>query len=226
MIKDRITQLIFRVAFLTVSLFGIIESFGLWAGQTPGLGCMLYYTSLSNFLCFGVMLAVTISTVKHIKNGETVGNNTACPRLKFYSNIIILVTFLVYNFILADNMFEAGWNNLGNVTKHIVCPLLFIIDFLLFDKHHSIKWYDCLLCTVLPLGYVAFVLIRGAILPADYAGTVYPYFFLNADELGYGGVALWVLILLLVFIVIAFLFFLYDKLEYKDKRLTFSLKDE
>ena len=223
MIKNRVAQLIFRVVFLTASVFGILDSFGLYAGQTPGLECFLWYTSLSNFLCFGVMLAVAVSTAKYVAKGELVGHNTTCRKLKFFSTIAILVTFLVYNFLLADWIFEPGWNSLSNITKHIVCPLLFVFDFLLFDEHHSLKWYDCLLCTVLPLIYVAFILIRGAVLPQDYDGTVYPYFFLDVNDLGYGGVALWVLILLVIFVVIAFLFFLYDKIEYQNKKLSLSL---
>lgn len=226
MIKNRLAQLVYRSIFIAISIFGIIESFGLFVGQKPGLECLVYYTSLSNFLCFGVMIVVLVSTYKHIARGETRGNNTVIPKLKFYTTIAILVTFLVYNFLLTDNMFESGWNNLGNLTKHIVCPLLFVIDFLLFDKHHSLKIYDPLLCTILPLIYVFFILIRGAILPSNYSGTIYPYFFLNVSELGYGGVTVWILILLVVFIAIAFLFYLYDKLEIKNGKLNFSIKNK
>lgn len=215
MIKNRVAQLIYRVVFLTVSVFGILDSFGLYAGQTPGFECLLWYTSLSNFLCFGVMLAVTVSTAKCVAKGETEGYSTTCRRLKFYSTIAILVTFLVYNFLLADGIFEPGWNTLSNITKHIVCPLLFVVDWLLFDERRSLKWYDCLLCTVLPLVYVAFILIRGAILPPDYSGTVYPYFFLDAGKLGYGAVAIWICALLVIFVIIAFLFFLFDRIRFK-----------
>lgn len=226
MINNRLAQLVYRSIFLAISIFGIIESFGLFADQTPGLDCLVYYTSLSNFLCFGVMLVVLISTYKHVAKGELRGHNTSIVHLKFSTTIIILVTFAVYNILLTDNMFGPGWNSLGNLTKHIICPLLFVLDFILFDKHHTVKLYDLLLCTVLPLIYVVFILIRGAILPSDYTGTIYPYFFLDAAELGYPKVFLWVVILVLVFIAIASLFYLYDKIERKDKKLTFYIKEK
>ena len=41
MINNRIVQLIYRTIFLTISLFGIIESFGLFYGQTPGFDCLV-----------------------------------------------------------------------------------------------------------------------------------------------------------------------------------------
>lgn len=224
MINNRITQLIYRTIFLTISLFGIIESFGLFYGQTPGFGCFVYYTSLSNFLCFGVMMAVWIKTIKHINKNEIRGNNDCLVHLKFSTTIIILVTFVVYNFILTDSMFGEGWNTLGNMIKHIICPLLFVLDYILFDAHYIVKWYDPLLCPVLPIIYVASILIRGAILPNDYAGVVYPYFFLDVNKLGYSGVFIWVLILVLAFVAIAFILFFYDKIEIKEKKISFSLK--
>lgn len=225
MIKNRLIQLIYRSIFLALELIGIVQSFGLLYGQTPNLDCLVYYTNLSNYLCFIVTLIVLISTYKHLIKGEMKGNNTIINKLKFYTVIIILVTFLVYNILLTDNMFGEGWNSLGNLLLHIICPLLFIFDFILFDKHHQIKWYDCLLCTILPLIYVIIILIRGHFLPQDYNGTIYPYFFLNVNEIGIGKVLLWVLILLVVFIAIAFIFYLYDKLEIKDKKLKFYIKD-
>lgn len=224
MINNRLAQLVYRAIFLTISLFGIIESFGLFYGQTPNLECLVYYTSLSNYLCFIVMLVVFISTYRHLKKGETRGYNTVLKSLKFYSSIIILVTFLVYNILLTDNMFGDGWNDLGNLTKHIVCPLMFIIDGLLFDEHKQIKWYDTLLCTVLPLIYVVVILIRGALLPSDYTGVIYPYFFLDVSDIGIGMVIGWVAILLVVFIAIAWVFYLYDKLVIVDGKLKFELK--
>lgn len=224
MIKNRITQLIYRSIFLTLSFIGMLDSFGLLEHQTPGIDCLVYYTTLSNLLCFGVMLAVFISTLKHINKNELIGNNTCIPHLKFYSTIIILVTFLVYNILLTDNMFGSGWNSIGNLTKHILCPLLFVFDFLLFDEHHTVSWYDPLLCTILPLIYVIFILIRGALLPSDFTGTIYPYFFLNVNEKGYLGVFLWVLVLVVVFIAIAYVLYFYDKIEIENKKIKFYIK--
>ena len=104
MIKNRLIQLIYRVIFVSLSFIGTLNSFGLLGG-TINLDCLVYYTNLSNYLCFIVMFIVVVSTYKHIKNGDLTGNNTIINKLKFYSTIIILVTFLVYNILLTDNMF-------------------------------------------------------------------------------------------------------------------------
>ncbi len=223
--KNRLAQLVYRAIFLGLAFLGIIQSFGLLADGTPSLDCLVYYTNLSNYLCFIVMLIVFIRNYKLVKKGEMTGNNDIIVKLKFYTTIIILVTFLVYNILLTDNMFGPGWNGLGNLLMHIVLPLMFLFDFILFDKHHTLNWYDCLLCTVLPLIYVVVILIRGSLLPSDYAGTIYPYFFLNVSEIGLGAVLLWVLVLVVAFIAIAFIFYLYDKIEIEDKKIKFSIKN-
>lgn len=224
MIKNRLIQLIYRMIFLTISFIGIIESFGLLNTQELNTDCLNYYTILSNILCFIVMIPIVINTCKHLRNNELYGDNEVLVKLKFYTTIIILVTFVVYNFILVDNMFQSGWNNIGNLIKHIVCPLLFFFDFLLFDKHHQINLYDCILTVILPLIYVAYILIRGSLLPSDYSGTIYPYFFLNVDEIGYLKVFMWVGILVVAFICVAFVLYLYDKIEIENKKITFDLK--
>lgn len=224
MITNRVAQLIYRAIFVALSLIGIMQGAGFFYGGTPNIDNLVFYTNLSNYLCFIVMIIVLIKTYKHVAKGELRGNNDIICHLKFYTTIIILVTFLVYNILLTDNMFGTGFNELGNLLLHIVLPLLFVFDFLLFDKHHSLKWYDPLLSTVLPLIYVAFILIRGAIIKDSYDGVIYPYFFLDVSSIGIGSVFLWVFVLLLIFIVIGYVFYLYDKIYIKDRKIRFSIK--
>lgn len=171
------------------------------------------------------MTFVLRHNIKEIKENKEYNYNKHLTSFKFYATIAILVTFLVYNILLTDNMFGNGWNNLGNLTKHIICPLLFIFDYILFDKHHQLKIKDCFLCTVLPLIYVAFILIRGALVPSNYKGTIYPYFFLNVSDIGYLKVSLWIITLVVIFIILAFILYLYDKLEIKDGKINFKISN-
>lgn len=226
MFKNRLAQLVYRTIFVALEFIGILNSLGMFYGGYFSADIFVYYTNLSNYLCFVIMIIVLVYTYRHLNNNELLGHNDKIVKIKFYATIIILVTFLVYNVLLTDNMFGEGWNSIGNLLFHIVCPLLFVFDFFLFDKHHSLKWYDTLLCTVLPLIYVVIILIRGAILPSDYSGTIYPYFFLDVNELGLGGVVVWVLILLVVFIAISFIFYLYDKITIEDKKIRFYIKEK
>ena len=89
----------------------------------------------------------------------------------------------------------------------------------------KVKWTYPLISTSFPLAYSGFVLIHAAILGFDTSivnsigigPLIYPYFFFNPEKVGYGGIAMWVGILLTAFIVIGYLFFGIDKLLCKRK---------
>ncbi len=55
--------------------------------------------------------------------------------------------------------------------------------------------------------------------------VLYIHIFLNARELGYGGVVVWVIILVIIFVIIAGLFYLFDKVERKDGKFIFYFKN-
>jgi hypothetical protein len=81
-------------------------------------------------------------------------------------------------------------------------------------------WQLPLLTPLFPLGYVVYVFIHAALRGFDssimnYAGTdpvIYPYFFLNPEKVGIGGMALWIFGLLAAFVLLGYLFFLIDRL--------------
>lgn len=213
------TQMIYRIVFCVISAFACILTFGYFDAVfgadkfTVSDDFWLFYTNISNYICFGVGVAVCRATVKRVKNGDRRGFVNCCKTLKFCATVMILVTFLVYISLLGDPGSPSFWNALGNLSYHVVAPILFIADWALFDEHKSIKISDPLKATVMPLIYVIYILIYGAVYKAVKGSDFgYPYFFLNVNELGYGGVALWVFILVCVFVVLGYLMFIYDKL--------------
>lgn len=217
-----LTQAIYRIVFCVISGLACLLSLGYFEQVfgadkfTLSNNFWQYYTNLSNYYCFGVGVAVCASTVKKLRRGETRGCNTCAPTLKFCGVVMILVTFLIYSCLLGDVGSPKYWTSLGNLSYHVVAPVLFIVDFFIFDKHRQIKILDPVRATFMPLGYVVYILIYGAVCRAANLNFEYPYFFLNVDKLGYGGVIGWVAILVVVFVAVGYLLFLYDKLVKKD----------
>ena len=64
MIKNRITQLIFRSVYLTLAFFGLLASFGLF-NVDFNQNWYVYYTNLSNFICILVMIPIIKDNVRH-----------------------------------------------------------------------------------------------------------------------------------------------------------------
>ena len=229
MIKNRTAQLMFQTIYCTLGLVGCIACLGIFDDiERIRWDFYVYFTNLSNFLCLGVMVAGLIQTIKKKEDSYV----SAAPTLKFIGLLGILLTFLVFNIMLAG---EAGrdpqlnWR-IGSLTFHVVLPIMYIADWFLFYERKQTKWYYPLVSTGFPLVYALFLLIHAAILGFDSSiktptgGTlIYPYFFVNLDKLGVPGVLMWVGILTVVFIAVGYLFYGLDRLCFKKKNAEKSL---
>jgi hypothetical protein len=216
------TQMIYRIVFTVLCVCGCLTSFGFFSvsgteNVTFSNDFWYYYTNISNYVVLGVGIAVCASTVKRVKNGERFGYNTCCRTLKFCATVMIMVTCFVYIGLLGDITSAKFWNSIGNLLRHVIVPIMFIVDWLIFDEHNTISILDPLKAFIMPLIYVAYILIYGAIFSSVTGEQFeYPYFFLNVNKLGYGGVFLWVLVLVLAFGIIGYIMFLYDKIVRDD----------
>lgn len=219
MIKNRTAQLIYQTVYCTLGLVGIIAGLGIFDDITRiRWEFYVYFTNLSNYLCTGVMFAALIQTARKKEDSYV----TTSPVLKFIGLLAILLTFLVFNIMLAgapDRDPQLNWR-IGSLCAHVVLPIMYIADWFLFYERGNTKWQYPVAAISFPLAYAAFIFIHAAILNFDSSilipGTstplIYPYFFLNLDTLGIAGVAQWILILLLAFVAVGFLFFGIDRL--------------
>lgn len=224
MCKNLVTQLIYRVVLCIVSAFACLLSLGIFYIGTNGgnefsWGFLKYYTNLSNYFVLVVSIIVLADTVKRVRSGETEGYNKKLRTFKFMTVIMILVTFLVVIFLLNSPLEASYWRNVGNMSYHFLAPLLFILDYIFFDEKRTLSVLAPLYSLIIPLVYVAYIFILGAIIP-DFE---YPYFFLNVSELGYGGVLLWVLRLLGVFVALGYLLWLWNRFDKVDGKWKFDL---
>ena len=203
--KNYTFRLMYQTAYCTLSVIAFLASLGLFRYDYYDNWYILF-TNLSNYFCMFMMGAELAETVKHKESPFS----TVFPKLKYMGVIMILLTFCVFNFLLAG---AAGRNPADNfaiasVLLHVVLPILYIGDWFLFYQRKQTKWYDPLLSLMIPLIYVAYIMIRAPFVTLDPANKDimrYPYFFLNVDDLGAGGVAKWVGILMAGFVVVGYL---------------------
>lgn len=208
MTKSIASQLVFRAVYCTLGIVTFASSLGLFDAKFSN-NFYVYYTNLSNYICLGFMFAELRNTMKYSDGKEP--NRDFMPLLKFVSVIMIMITFLVYNILLAkSNSVVDYFTSLYNLSFHVILPLMFIVDWFIFYEHGKIKWFYPLLSTIFPLVYVAFVMIRAAVLNWDSNQFLYPYFFLNVSEIGIKGVGIWIVILCVVFVGIGYLLLLID----------------
>lgn len=219
MIKNRTAQLIYQTVYCTLGLVGCIACLGIFDNiNAIRWDFYVHFTNISNFLCLGVMLAALIQTAGKKEDSYV----TTVPLLKFIGMLGILLTFLVFNIMLAgadgrDPL--ANWR-VGSILFHVVLPIMYIADWFLFYERGKCKWYYPIASAAFPLAYAVFLLIQAIILkfdtsiliPTTTTPLIYPYFFVNLDTLGVSGVLMWVGILAAVFVAVGYLFLGLDKI--------------
>ena len=219
MIKNRTAQLIYYTIYCTLGLVGCVASLGVFDNiSVIRWDFYVHFTNISNFLCIGVMFAALIQTAKK-KDDSYV---TAAPILKFIGVLGILLTFLVFNIMLAGAAGrdpQLNWR-IGSLLFHVVLPVMYIADWVLFYERKKCKWYYPVASAAFPLGYIIFLLIQAVILkfdssiliPTTTTPLIYPYFFVNLDTQGVPGVLMWICILAAAFVAVGFAFFGLDKI--------------
>ena len=222
MIKNRTAQLIFQTVYCTLGLVGCIACLGIFDDfRNFRWDFYTYFTNISNFLCVGVMAIALVQTAKRKEDAYV----TATPLLKFIGMLGILLTFLVFNIMLAGARDpQLNWR-IGSLTFHVVLPIMYIADWFLFYERKQSKWYYPIASAIFPLAYAIFLLIHAAILSFDTsiltptgATLIYPYFFVNLDTQGVPGVLMWVGILAVAFVAVGFAFYGLDRLDKKEKK--------
>ena len=190
---------LYRAVAALLCLAGLCIQFGVLEG-TFSAYLLHYFTVLSNIACL-IVWVVLIARPKL----SPVWHGIAAQG--------ILLTMAVYHFMLSGlfTMGDGGMNlyQVANLLLHYVCPTLMILDFLLLARRQPLRLSAPWVWTAFPIAYLVFVFIRGAtglpIAPGD--GSAYPYFFLDpgaagltGNPQGFGGVAIWVVILFAAYV--------------------------
>jgi hypothetical protein len=103
--------------------------------------------------------------------------------LRLDSILMITVTGIIYNVVLAGAAKLQGLEVVSNLFDHILTPLVSVLVWLFVGPRGWISWRTIGAALILPIVWLLFALVRGAFIGA------YPYGFLDVATLGYGTVA-------------------------------------
>jgi hypothetical protein len=101
----------------------------------------------------------------------------AKPGVATAAAVYLLVVAVTYEWLLRGE--HHGLDYLANLGLHVVLPALAIVLWLGFTPKRALGWREPLAWLAYPAAYIAWTLARGA------AIHHYPYFFADADKLGY-----------------------------------------
>ncbi|WP_061016243.1 Pr6Pr family membrane protein [Microbacterium sp. CCH5-D1] len=195
------------VAQLVRTLEIALSSETAWGAHLPTVvaNFFSFFTILSNVLA-AVVLA--IGGIWALANRKT---TSAEPRwlavLLVCASTYMIVTGVVYNTLLRGIELPQGSTVLwSNEVLHVVIPLIMLVDLLFAPRRRALGWSAVGITAIFPIVWVAYTLIRANLVIAPATGEPwwYPYPFLNPHlNGGYGGVALWVLLIAAIIIATA-----------------------
>lgn len=172
---------------------------GLYGGHPEGaagagarvLDTFSYFTIWSNV---AVAVSVTLLLARPLRP-------TLVRRvLRLDGLLMITVTAIVYQLLLAPTAVVTGWSRLTDPILHVVTPLLTLLVWLVWGPRGWVTGRLVPLALVVPLLWIGWMLARGAVIDA------YPYDFVNVVDRGYGPVFITLaMILLFGFLVAAVL---------------------
>ena len=178
---------------------------GLYGDTTPGaagavarvVDTLSYFTIWSNIV---VAISVTLLLARPLRD------TLAIRVLRLSGLLMITVTAIVYQVLLAPTVDVEGWSLLTDPILHVVTPLLTIVVWAVWGPRGWITRREVPLALVIPLVWIVWMLVRGAIVHA------YPYGFANVTELGYASVALTLVMILVFGLVVAAVFWGIERL--------------
>ncbi len=200
-----------RAVLLICGWFAVQDAF-VAAGGPADPENLLYFTYQSNLW---VLLITAVYLVFAIQN--LLGGNARIPHVlavaRYTVAVAISITMIVYWAILAPTRPIQSVMTWNSQLLHTVVPLLFIADFLLFNRGEPVRLSGVLWTLVLPLYYLIFTFVFQAATHYTFSsGRHYPYYILDVDKFGWFGspagmgVFWWLVMILCLTLALGFLF--------------------
>lgn len=184
---------VYRIFLFVLGILGITLQV-----LDDGVGMFMYYTILSNLLVVLFLLFMIL------KKGNL---SDAELRLRDGTAMSILITCVVYHFMLAPTAEAKDYYNLENFICHYILPIGFILDSL-FSERFATKKTDPIFWASVPVTYFAFAILNGLLLHIPIPGrkNFYPYFFVDVDKQGGANVAIFAAVILAAYIACGYLY--------------------
>lgn len=186
MSKDRLARGAFAVISALVFL-GLALQLFLSLTAEPGTGAFESGPArLVNFLSFftvqsNILVAVTSGLLAVDLHRES----TLFRVLRLDAVLCITVTGVVFHLALASLQELTGWDLVADTILHTLSPILAVAGWLLLGPRGAISPRIVRLSIVAPVAWLAYALVRGAVVQDRHGNDYYAYPFMNAEVHGY-----------------------------------------
>lgn len=193
--NKKLVHMIFLIIGAALVAGGVIS--GMIRDGGVDFGTLRYFTYLSNIVLIVSFMFLALAYDHKYRD-------YVC----FAATLAIVVTGLVYNFILVPISGNAPiWHDFTNFIIHFTAMVWAVINYLAFETKGKLKLKHLIIGMVFPFVYWVVFIIVGYADP----GHFYPYFFMDTQKNNFFILVLWLLALLFVFTLIGLLTLFFDK---------------
>lgn len=175
-----------------------------WAGLLIQLFLLIYNTpengmnvlqAIGHFFRFFTILSnIAVAVVVSILLMKEERHPLLKPANLTAIAVYIFVVGLVYNLVLRQLWSPQGWQWVADNLLHVVTPILYLLYWWQFVPDKPQRWKLALLWLLYPAIYFVYAIIRGQL------EGVYPYPFIDVNQLGFQKVFINALIIMLLFL--------------------------
>lgn len=210
MVEKKIS-LFYKLLVLFSLLTGIVLNL---VNTSSIIAILSYYTLQSNIVCFFTFFGtlILIFLKKDYRNGKIY------YVIKGGVVIAIFITAIIYQIALMPYGFQMDYNfgnrYLANMLVHEISPTLVILDYFIFDCKGKFKWFYPFFWLFIPFFYVIYVYtypLCGGRFFAIGGSRDFAYVFLDYNQIGYIGVAKFLIAMTIFILAISYLLVLIDK---------------
>lgn len=159
-----------------------------------------FFTILTNLI-----VALTASAIAFFPSSR-LGTFAARSKLQAAVAVYIAIVGLIYSVFLRTVWDPVGLQALADHLLHDAMPIGYLVYWILFAPKSWVSWTEPFAWLAYPIAYVAYSLIRGAIV------GWYPYWFVDVTQLGYPTALTNTGFVLLAFLIVGFIFVALAKL--------------
>lgn len=200
---------LYKILFAIIILAGTLDRAGIFTARLQPQ-TLFSFTAISNIF---IMTITLFTAIKYVLPRKDLGPILA--KVRYVGVVLILITGIVYHFILLPAKIEANPSypvfTFGNIAAHYIAPVGMLMDWLLFDKKGAVTKREPLLCAAAPLLYFIAAMLYGhygSTIPGK--ETAYAYFFLDVGALGIVGVLKWAAAIFVFILLLAYSVYLID----------------
>jgi len=185
-LQNRFLSAVCRFLYLTAALYGVLLSLFLPGAQM--WSTLPFFAMQSNLACMALLLVLASMDLA----GLSYQRLPVYRLLRFACLILLGLTFTLYHAVIRpwlETEFPAYFAqlSLSETLLNTVTPLLFFLDYLLFDEKGGFRWWHPVAALLPPAGYAAYVFLyaeNGGLFRLFEHTAHAPYFFLDYRTIG------------------------------------------